>query len=151
MGAIDSQPAVVIAEKTAFSAEPEDLSSFSQSTHLPKVSLMEQNDVYHWFLASQASGELPQHAETKLTLIFPATETHIRKYSFQSVRMVTETPEIYRELVQPYVESKRGNGRLNWVYNILEKKKESDRIIIEDTDELQGFILLPDMYVSPAT
>ncbi|XP_077870365.1 m7GpppX diphosphatase-like isoform X2 [Saccoglossus kowalevskii] len=32
-----------------------------------------------------------------------------------------------------------------WVYNILDKKAESDRIIFEDEDTDTGFILLPDM------
>ena len=31
------------------------------------------------------------------------------------------------------------------MYNILEKKQESDRIVFEDTDPETGFILLPDM------
>ena len=34
---------------------------------------------------------------------------------------------------------------LQWVYNILEKKKEADRIIYENADAENGFILLPDM------
>jgi hypothetical protein len=55
---------------------------------------------------------------------------------------------IYREFVLPYVNSKRENGRLNWVYNILEKKKESESIIVEDADSQEGFILLPDLYAS---
>jgi len=66
--------------------------------------------------------------------------------------MVVETPEIYRGLVKPYVEGKRGNGRLDWVYNILEHKAEKESIIVEDTDDVEGFILLPDMSVSlPST
>lgn len=144
LGSIDSQPAIIIAEKTAFSTEQDVLASFAQTENLTALSLIEHNDIYHWYHASQASGELPKHAEAKLTLIFPATEVHIRKYSQQKIRMVTETPEIYREHVQPYVQSKTGNGRLNWVYNILEKKKESESIISEDADPQEGYILLPD-------
>lgn len=34
---------------------------------------------------------------------------------------------------------------LQWVYNILEHKKESERIIFEDPDKELGFILLPDL------
>lgn len=33
---------------------------------------------------------------------------------------------------------------LDWVYNILEHKQEADRIIYEDLDPSDGFILLPD-------
>lgn len=32
-----------------------------------------------------------------------------------------------------------------WVYNILEHKKESDRILYEDPDKETGFIILPDL------
>lgn len=111
---------------------------------------MERNDIYHWFLASQSAATTPDElaqggADVKITLIYPATETHVRKYSQQNTRMVTETPEIYKKFVKPYVESKRTGGRLNWVYNILEHKAESDRIIVEDIDEKDGFILLPDL------
>lgn len=31
-----------------------------------------------------------------------------------------------------------------WVYNILEKKAEADRIVFEDPDPRDGFVLLPD-------
>lgn len=32
-----------------------------------------------------------------------------------------------------------------WVYNILDHKKEVDRIVFEDPDDEQGFVLLPDL------
>lgn len=32
-----------------------------------------------------------------------------------------------------------------WVFNILEHKKEADRIVFEDSDPKNGFILLPDL------
>ena len=34
---------------------------------------------------------------------------------------------------------------LQWVYNILNKQTEADRIVFEDPDPAVGFILLPDM------
>ena len=33
---------------------------------------------------------------------------------------------------------------IDWVYNILEHKKESERIVYEDLDPETGFVLLPD-------
>lgn len=36
------------------------------------------------------------------------------------------------------------NCLIQWVYNILEKKAEADRIIYEDPDPVVGFVLLPD-------
>jgi m7GpppX diphosphatase len=32
-----------------------------------------------------------------------------------------------------------------WVYNILEHKQETDRIVFEDSDPETGFVLLPDL------
>lgn len=34
---------------------------------------------------------------------------------------------------------------MQWIYNILEHKKESERIVFEDPDPDTGFILLPDL------
>jgi m7GpppX diphosphatase len=81
----------------------------------------------------------------KLNLIWPCTDLHIRKYSAQNVRMVTETPEVYRDHVQPYMLSKREQGRLNWVYNIIEGRKEQEDVIVRQDDPEEGFLLLPDL------
>ncbi|KAI5805131.1 HIT-like domain-containing protein [Geopyxis carbonaria] len=145
LGNINSQQAIIIAEKTAFNVSTDILEAFSSKENLSEVSLLDKNDIYHWFLASQTSGALPLHAEAKITLIYPATETHIKKYSSQNFRVITETPQIYRDLVKPFIDTKTEVGRLNWVYNILEHKSESERIIIEDKDDREGFILLPDL------
>ena len=34
---------------------------------------------------------------------------------------------------------------MQWVYNILDKKSEVERIIYEDPDAEQGFVVMPDM------
>ena len=106
------------------------------------------NDIYRWYLASsgQAVASLP---DLKLNLIYPCTEQHIKKYSPQSVRMVTETPEIYRNHVRPYIQKKRDEGRLNWVFNILEGRTEQEDVLLRDPGQGakpdDGFLLLPDL------
>ena len=146
LGSIGSQDAIIVAEKTAFNTSPELLERFQEPSNLSALKVLGQNDIYHWFLASHSEPDNERRPEIKFTFIYPATETHIKKYSRQSLRMVTETPQVYRELVKPYVESRRSNGRLTWVYNILAHQTE-EKFIFEDTDEHEGFILLPDMYV----
>lgn len=92
-------------------------------------------------------------SDLKINLIWPCTDEHIRKYSTQTLRMVIETPQIYREYVRPYMERKWAEGRLNWVYNILEGRSEQESVIARDygTDNgeaengLDGFHLLPDL------
>lgn len=145
LGKIGTQDAIIVAEKTAFNTSPELLEKFQDPSNLSALTVLGQNDIYHWFLASHSEPDNEKRPEIKFTLIYPATETHIRKYSKQSLRMVTETPQVYREFVKPYVESKRINGRLNWVYNILSHVSEVERIVFEDDDPDEGFILLPDL------
>lgn len=86
--------------------------------------------------------------DLKINLIYPCTDTHIKKYSKQGVRNVLETPEIYRDSIKPYMQQKREEGRLNWVFNIIEGRKEVEDVIYrtklgESGDE--GFLLLPDL------
>jgi len=106
--------------------------------------MLDRNDIYHWFLASLHQ-DATLNASVKITLIYPATKTHIRKYSAQQARMIVETPEMYEKYVSKYVEQKIAGGRLNWVTNILTHKAESERIVFEDPDPIDGFIILPDL------
>ncbi|ORY22030.1 HIT-like domain-containing protein, partial [Naematelia encephala] len=79
-----------------------------------------------------------------LKAIWPATETHIKKHTAQPRVIVRETPEAYEKVVMPYLESFPPE-RLEWVYNILEGKKEADRVLYKDDDEELGFVLIPDL------
>ncbi|TKA69491.1 hypothetical protein B0A49_07265 [Cryomyces minteri] len=58
--------------------------------------------------------------------------------------MVTETAEIYRKHVQPYMQQKRDEGRLNWVFNIIEGRTEQDDVFYREHGE-EGFLVLPDL------
>jgi len=120
------------------------------------------NDIYSWFLAS--TSESPSSAseriststppDLKLNLIYPCTAQHISKYSAQGVRIVTETPAIYRDHIRPFMQEKRDAGRLNWVFNIIEGRTEQEDVIFrehsnqaqgtENADD-KGFLLLPDL------
>lgn len=74
----------------------------------------------------------------KVSIIYPATEKHILKFTPQNLHLIVETPEIYQKVTKPYLEKEQFT--LDWVYNILEHKQEADKIIFEDDE----FILLPD-------
>lgn len=56
----------------------------------------------------------------KVNLIYPATETHVRKHTDQSFHMVVETPAIYELVTRPFIESLPAD-KIEWVYNILEQ------------------------------
>jgi len=147
LGDIDGQQGLLIAERAAFATESlKVLQAFHAA--ITRVKNLGDNDIYRWYMAS--SGPSNEHvpiSDLKLNLIWPCTEQHIKKYSSQPVRMVTETPEIYRNYVRPYMNKKREEGRLNWVFNILEGRTEQEDVIMRDTSHgpQDGFLVLPDL------
>lgn len=106
------------------------------------VKLLDQNDVYHWSVAT-VDQDLDNPA-AKVNMIYPATETHIKKYRQQPKRIVTETPELYQQIVKPYIETMKGD-RIKWVYNILHEGVEADRVVKRNDDAVNGYVLLPDL------
>uniref|UniRef100_A0AAV1V5X7 m7GpppX diphosphatase n=1 Tax=Peronospora matthiolae TaxID=2874970 RepID=A0AAV1V5X7_9STRA len=97
------------------------------------------NDIYSSFLGDVSREVKPY----KVNLIYPATERHVRKHMDQSFHMVVETKEAYRMITKPFIKSIPAEN-IEWVYNILEHKSETERIIYEDTHPYNGFVLLPD-------
>ena len=129
-------------EEPVTSSEIEEGWRISQRTLFSCVAELGQNDIYTWVTASL--GGHYRGPDVKLTLIHPATQTHIDKYSAQRKVMVQETPETYRDKVLPWIQS-FPTSRIQWVYNILEHKKEADTIMFEDSDPEKGFIIVPDL------
>ena len=133
--------AVIILEKRPFDLKSNSLKKVFSSATTLKTDL--QNDIYTTF-----SAQLPSDLnDVKATVIYPATKKHIEKYKSQKLVIVNETADDYMAITKPFLEKQFENQSfsLQWVYNILEHKKESDRIIFEDLDPEVGFILLPDM------
>lgn len=148
LGSISSEPALLLAERAAFSTDTAYLTSFPRLvTH---VNNLGENDIYHWFMAnSLPDGTLdqPTPPDLKINLIFPCKESHIKKYSFQQARVVIETPEIYAKHVRPYMQRCRDEGRLNWVFNIMEGRAEQENVLFrsQEADKKDDFQLLPDL------
>lgn len=146
LGNINEAPALLIAERAAFPSDIKTLQVFHAAIANPKV--LGNNDIYHWYLATSGVTK-GAPSDLKLNLIYPCTEKHIKKYSPQQVRMVTETPEIYRQHVRPYMQKMRDEGRLNWVFNILEGRAEQEDILLRDPGQGpnsdEGFLLTPDL------
>jgi len=130
----DESDAVVVLERKPF-----DQASIEECIRNTKTIETLKNDVYTTFDIFSNSLK----ADMKATLIFPATEKHISKYSEHEPFIIHETPELYRDVTLPCIEA--GKFSIQWVYNILEKKKEAERIVTEDSDSDSGFILIPDM------
>jgi m7GpppX diphosphatase len=146
VGTIDEKPGILLVERAPLPATEEAIKSFQ--TSLTNVKNTQANDIYAWYLANVKVTE-DGHPDIKLNLIYPCTEKHIKKYLPQTARMVTETPEIYARHVRPHMIRNHAEGRLNWVFNIIEGRKEQEDIIIRSTKDFgkdeEGFLLLPDM------
>ncbi|KAL5115662.1 hypothetical protein ACEQ8H_006461 [Pleosporales sp. CAS-2024a] len=154
LGTISSQPALLIAERAAFSTSADTLSSFS--TSLRNIRNLGANDIYAWFLVDSkprpSSPSSPegkhggdQEADFKINLIYPCTHKHIQKYDAQKLRVVTESPLTYASYVRPYMAAQRHKGTLNWVYNILDGRTEQDDVMYREDNPETGFLLLPDL------
>jgi m7GpppX diphosphatase len=144
-GTIASKPALLTIERHAFPSESDAIGSLL--TTLVNIKNLEANDIYAWYIANiKPTIASP---DVKLDLIYPCTEKHVKKYSPQTTRVVTETPEIYAKYVRPYIVKQRQEGKLNWVFNIIEGRKEQEAIILRESRNLghdpEGFLLSPDM------
>lgn len=88
------------------------------------------------------------HEDLKINLIYPCNDKHVKKYSKQGARVITETSAIYKDYVRPYMQLQREQGRLNWVFNIIDSKTEVEDVIYrtpKGRDGDEGFLLLPDL------
>jgi m7GpppX diphosphatase len=156
LGKIDQEPALIVLERAPFPTSEDYLASIPST--LARLKNLGANDIYHWYMArsgvSADSKDGDFHADLKINLIFPCTDKHIKKYSKQGVRFVIETPDIYRNHVRPLMQTHRDEGRLNWVFNILDGRTEVEDVIFrtkpwdvpgQAEDDKEGFLLLPDL------
>jgi m7GpppX diphosphatase len=145
-GTILSKPGILILERAPFSSSQSYLSSLPST--LLSLKNLGANDIYFWYMASSGPAPTELHEDLKINLIYPCTDQHLKKYSKQGVRIVTETSAIYKEHVRPYMLQKREQGRLNWVWNIIDGKTEVEDVIYrtpKGQDIENGFLLLPDL------
>ncbi len=165
LGSIRSQPALLTLERAAFPTDPSVIRTFLSG--ISNTTNLGANDIYRWYMASHShgsqapseNGDAASPPDLKLNLIYPCTPAHIKKYSPQPLRMVTETATIYAQYIQPFMRRKREEGRLNWVFNIIEGRTEQEDVILrehssrttgsegdgEEKGDQEGFLLLPDL------
>lgn len=141
LGSIKGESAIVTIEKSAFGFD--DAETFKLDDVVESIKLINNNDIYFWSLAN-LSQNIDVNPGAKVNLIYPATETHIRKFAAQKYHYITETPQLYEQKVKPFIETQKGD-RIKWVYNILFHGKESETFVHHDKDIQSGFVLLPDM------
>lgn len=134
--------AIIKLEKTPFKEDVDLLNRICSVEAKSTVNF--NNDIYSTLELTPCSDSLISDiCPLKTSLIYPATDKHIIKYLSQEVFFVEETGKDYLSITLPFLESEQFSTQ--WIYNILDHKKETDRIVFEDPDEENGFILLPDM------
>lgn len=62
---------------------------------------IEKSNIFHFILA------------VKTTIIHPATEKHIEKYSVQNIYLIYETPDIYNSITLPHIEGEQFDLQVN--------------------------------------
>ena len=97
------------------------------------------NDIYHRFCVKAG---LEKVNCVNMTVIDPAQSNHFAKYSSSRRQIVFETPEIYQNVILPFIESNPKD--LSWVENILNGTAEIDRVLSTNDDANFGFTLVLD-------
>ncbi|GME93210.1 unnamed protein product [Ambrosiozyma monospora] len=135
LGTIEGQHAILSLEKTHFNYTQQQL----ENLPITEIETLVNNDVYYWGM-NLLKQDLQTAPSSKVNLIYPATETHIRKFNKPKMHIIKETPEAYETIVKPYISTMKGD-RIKWVKNILFHGAEADRVVCKNDD----FVLLPDM------
>ncbi|KAI9481144.1 MAG: HIT-like domain-containing protein [Benjaminiella poitrasii] len=135
LGEVDGQDCILSFEKTQYEDSVIPMLAYSVNNMTDVV----ENNIYAWCTAI-----ISNTADTRLKVIFPATDVHIAKYEAQQRVMLLESPERYQTITLPYIKS-IPEKRTQWVHNILNGTAESDRVIYHDHDPETGFVILPDM------
>lgn len=107
LGTLNALPAILHVQRTALVAD--------RAVELVKDGVKElnvflENPPYYSSHAHLLPSPLP---DLTLKVIWPATETHIKKYTLQERAMVRETEEVFERVVVPYIES-FDQSRLEW-------------------------------------
>lgn len=74
----------------------------------------------------------------RVELISPASEKQLqRAMPTPALVLVEETPQLYQQVVAPYIQSVVESGSLRWVENIVTGKKETERLLLD----AEGYVL----------
>lgn len=137
--------AILIIEKTAFNSN--DLHSVEQllSSITLQLSTPEESHHVNFVNDKYISGIFTSSAidknSIKITVIDPANDDDIKKYTEDELVLVKETPQVYQNVTRAVIiENALKNNSLNWIHNILDKKAELERVILDDGE----FVLVSD-------
>lgn len=101
------------------------------------------NDIYSNYML-QSSAVLN---DIKATVVYPANDKVLAKYSHDETVLFSESPETYARVVEPFIKKmlKDDPDQNKWLHNILAGQSEADRVVYDDPDPKTGFMLVPDL------
>ncbi|KAM0789298.1 hypothetical protein ACM66B_000138 [Microbotryomycetes sp. NB124-2] len=137
----DRFPAILKVEKRPFEAQ--ELQVVADTGNWKRLQVVLENDIY-CTIVGQYSPSTWLEPDAQMSTICPATDKHVRKYSEQVSRLVTETPQLFERVVAPYIDSLPASST-SWVHNILNGTSEAENVILRDEDPESGFVLTPDL------
>jgi len=71
----------------------------------------------------------------EIELISPASAYQIsRAMPSLGHVLIHETPQMYNAIVKPYIQSIVDSGSLSWIQNVIELKKETERLLVNHND-----------------
>lgn len=137
--------AVLILEKNPFDEQLLSKIGDNFNQVIKRCTNLFRNDIYGSYLVNLILDDGEHDAllnKIFMTIIHPASPKDIEKYIDHPHRMIAETADMYERITKPYIEQQVSTpGHLQWLYNVLDGKAETDRIIHSDND----FILANDM------
>lgn len=136
----DRKPTIVRLEKTQFH---EDALREVMAIESTLISRKFVNDCYYSYMLYPTN----LLNDIKVTVIHPASDSQIAKYTRSKAVFMNETPELYSDVIKPFLgdQSEKEKGKNDWVYNIIEGRSEADRVYLNDPDPDTGFMLVKDL------
>lgn len=123
----------------AYAEDDHDHNENKSSFSTWKVDEIVSNDIYHRFTVVAG---LERANCVNMTVIHPAQAHHFSKYTSSKRRIILESPETYKNVILPLLESNPKD--LSWVDNILNGKAEVERVLLTDNDANFGYTLVLD-------
>lgn len=158
---------IIIVQRQGFNGSTDALINFlSPSSNFESsrfIELVSKNDIYHYYLAGYynydekcengcdpklteiSSGK--KILEAKFTIIHPASDAHIAKYTKRDRILIRETPEIYESITKPYIDT---IPLIKWIKNALQQVVDNvngEEMIFhvhKPGDLLEGFAIIAD-------
>ena len=109
-------PALLLMEKTHYTPALYETLRQGIASTFPRIEVIGQNDIYVWLFGWEQE-EACREANTKMTLICPASDELIAKYSAPQRRMLIESPHMYKAVTKPWIDS-IPTSKTTWVHNI---------------------------------